>query len=423
MSELDERPSPDQAGASSRDATSILCPNGDWTRVVDAAQGDARDDEAWARSVVGAAKGLFLSAYEPSLAVVEHSPTCDSAQYRALTMPHALPNRRDPGLSMLGVSGFRTFYYPSTTAITHLEIERMASPDTASIAAAFRGRIGVHDALALFAYPEPGIVVTLFATHDRAIHLSRWERGLLARVALHLETSYRLRRRPEVVKAVLDADGRVLQRSPGAPPDHVLTAHATQRARARGERDRAYALDLWPALISGRLSLVERGSGTKRRYLVVENAAASQPIRALTPAEVEVVSQASRGLSTKLIGYALGVSPSVVSSRLSSATSKLGAASRMELIRLASMLTRDPRARFTDIVLTDAERDVLALLQHGLSNEQIARMRSRSIRTIANQVASLLRKTKSASRRELVVLPRQQGRDGEPQPAPDVSSA
>jgi DNA-binding NarL/FixJ family response regulator len=78
----------------------------------------------------------------------------------------------------------------------------------------------------------------------------------------------------------------------------------------------------------------------------------------------------------------------------------------MELVRLAAMLTRDPRARFTEIALTDAERDVLDLLQNGLSNEQIASMRSRSVRTIANQVASLLRKTKSGSRRELVVQPR-----------------
>ena len=45
-------------------------------------------------------------------------------------------------------------------------------------------------------------------------------------------------------------------------------------------------------------------------------------------------------------------------------------------------------------------------LQHGLSNEQIAAIRSRSVRTIANQVASLLRKTKSGSRRDLLVRPR-----------------
>ena len=118
---------------------------------------------------------------------------------------------------------------------------------------------------------------------------------------------------------------------------------------------------------------------------------------------MEVVSQAARGHSTKLIAYGLGVSSSVVSTRLASAAAKVGASSRMELVRLAAMLTRDPRARFAEMALTDAERDVLDLLKHGLSNEEIATIQSRSVRTIANQVASLLKKTGSGSRRALVV--------------------
>ena len=67
------------------------------------------------------------------------------------------------------------------------------------------------------------------------------------------------------------------------------------------------------------------------------------------------------------------------------------------------MLTRDPRAAFPVVDLTEAEREILALLQQGLSNDEIARHRSRSLRTIANQVASLLRKTNSSSRRALLV--------------------
>lgn len=67
------------------------------------------------------------------------------------------------------------------------------------------------------------------------------------------------------------------------------------------------------------------------------------------------------------------------------------------------MLAPDPRADLADNALTDAEREVLELLQHGLSNKEIAKRRSRSVRTIANQVASLLRKTKSSSRRALLV--------------------
>ncbi len=383
---------------------SVLRRGGDWARVVEAAQQEARDDEIWARGIVGAARHLFATACEPSLIVVEHSPACDSARSSALVTPYPfLAAVGDAGLSRVGVSGFRAFYYPPTAASTQLEVERKAPREAAAQTVDLRRQMNIEDLVGLFAYPEPGVIVVLHVAYERKIHLSRYDRSLLARVALHLETSYRLRRRPEVLKAVLDVDGRVLERSSDAPPADVLAAHAVSVTRAREQPDGADALALWPALVSGQLSLVERGSGARKRYLFIENAPSGQPFRALSPAEVDVVSLAARGHPTKLIAYALGVSPSIVSTRMASAAAKLGASSRMDLVRLAAMLSRDPRARFAEIALTDAERDVLELLQHGLSNEEIASMRSRSVRTIANQVASLLRKTNSRSRRELVV--------------------
>jgi DNA-binding NarL/FixJ family response regulator len=52
--------------------------------------------------------------------------------------------------------------------------------------------------------------------------------------------------------------------------------------------------------------------------------------------------------------------------------------------------------------LTAAERDVLRQVTAGASNEQIARARSTSARTVANQVASLLRKLGARSRYDLI---------------------
>ncbi len=52
--------------------------------------------------------------------------------------------------------------------------------------------------------------------------------------------------------------------------------------------------------------------------------------------------------------------------------------------------------------LTNAERDVLARVVCGASNQAIATARKTSARTIANQVASLLRKTGAASRYDLI---------------------
>src|SRR5262245_8292819 len=55
-----------------------------------------------------------------------------------------------------------------------------------------------------------------------------------------------------------------------------------------------------------------------------------------------------------------------------------------------------------DVNLTAAERDVARLLARGLSNARIARLRRTSTRTVANQVASLLRKVGAESRADLV---------------------
>lgn len=51
--------------------------------------------------------------------------------------------------------------------------------------------------------------------------------------------------------------------------------------------------------------------------------------------------------------------------------------------------------------LTEAERGVLALLLEGLSNAEIAKRRKTSVRTVANQVASLFKKHGVSSRSEL----------------------
>ena len=52
--------------------------------------------------------------------------------------------------------------------------------------------------------------------------------------------------------------------------------------------------------------------------------------------------------------------------------------------------------------LTAAERHVLEQLRAGASNRAIARARGSSVRTVANQVASLLRKLGAGSRFELI---------------------
>ncbi len=153
-------------------------------------------------------------------------------------------------------------------------------------------------------------------------------------------------------------------------------------------------LAAWAALASGAYGVVVE----ERVYLFVTPA---RPSRPLTPAELVVVDAAARALRGKEIAYTLGIAPSTVSATLSSAAAKLGLSST-DLARLARALVVGPNDA-NERSLSDAEREVLALLLEGKSNAEIARARNRSIRTIANQVASILRKTDSASRHVLRV--------------------
>jgi DNA-binding CsgD family transcriptional regulator len=281
-------------------AKGIVRVGGDWTSLIEAMQRPGSSETAWADDIVLAAESVLTNVTDISLVVVEHSADCRSARTVTASSTRGFGEIfqvSDDSLARLGRSGFRRYFYPAHPVSTHLEIERGLPAAETMLPRAYRRELGVVDALGILAHPEPGTVVVLGAALGSAQTLTRRERGLLTRVGLHLETSYRLRHRPEIVKAELDADGH--RTAPSEP------------------------VDLWP------------------------------------------------------------------------------------LVRLAAVLTRDPRGRFAEASLTAAESDVLELLQRGLSNDAIAKLRSRSVRTIANQVASLLRKTHSPSRRALIVRPRE----------------
>ena len=53
--------------------------------------------------------------------------------------------------------------------------------------------------------------------------------------------------------------------------------------------------------------------------------------------------------------------------------------------------------------LTGAERDVARLVRKGLSNAQIASARGASVRTVANQIAAIMRKLGVGSRVEIAL--------------------
>ena len=301
------------------------------------------------------------------------------------------------------------------------------------------------------------LTVPLFATWT----VPRQEVKTWVRVAAHVAAGLRLRRRPDVkpddADAVLSPSGRVEHarvgaQSPAAHEELSRAARTIDKARSRIRSKSELAVESWRALVAGKWSLVDHFDHDGRRYLVArENTPPTrQPLNSpLSQREQQVVSLAALGHSNKLIAYELGIAPSTGGGYLRTAALKLGAASRVALIRAcanavgdAAMTRRGLKCRRgprRDLVpvsppadldvrfltagdstiavfsfplplpplpasLSNAERAVVIGVLGGMSNAQIARRRSRAVRTIANQVSSILRKLGVGSRGELASL-------------------
>lgn len=387
----------------------MLMSNADWSRVVEAAYAPANDDTSWAKELVSATTTLFANKPTIQASAIRHDETCTSFQPTIATGALAPVNPEVAGeflrIFQRMPRVFRAFWYPPSLVTSARSSFEALEGMEREIARMSLERVGASDAVAIVVHPEPGVGLVLNTLQDEPVNLSRQQKSLLTRIALHIETGYRLRlRASDVVMAVVSSDGKLLHREPDAPETASMREHVAriERARTRRVRHDPTALDLWKALVDGRATVVERTEGSRRQYVFVENAPATQAIRAFTRGEVDAVSYATRGLQSKLVAYALGVSEPTVSSRLASAASKVGLVTRMDLVRIAAMLTHDPRSRFERTSLTTSEREVLELVSRGLSNKQIAAIRSRSVRTIANQVAKLLVKAGAPTRRALV---------------------
>jgi DNA-binding NarL/FixJ family response regulator len=379
--------------------------------LVEVAYARAPDDQSWADRVVAAARCLPPFNETTSLQIVEYTPALTSVHLPVATAPWFTSELRE-GLERhlleileLDVALFHAYFSPPSLVATNREIDATLSPDSLACIRGIRRNLGITEGLAMVLQPSPGVAIAVVAQQDEGFRLGRSQRTTLTRAAIHLETAFRLRRRPEVVRAVLDVDGTIRDRLGGLRSPTALAEQARRIERARTNRSKTGegGLALWTALVEGELSLVERTVGARREYLVVENAPERCPMKALSPAELDVLGLASRGLSSKFVAYSLGISEVTVSERLASTASKLGVATRIELVRLAAILTRDPRAALPDAGLTRAEKEVLALVARGFTNAQIATTRGRSIHTIANQVARLLQKTARPSRAALAL--------------------
>jgi DNA-binding CsgD family transcriptional regulator len=197
------------------------------------------------------------------------------------------------------------------------------------------------DAIGILAGDPSGYGATLSADTASLSHLTPPMLRLWTHVGVHLAAGLRLvRSRSARVDAVLTPGGRLEHAEPeaqGGAERASLRDAARAIDRARGRMRRAEpdeAIALWQGLVDGSWSLVNHVDTDGRRYLFAKhNAPQARRWRDLTERERQILAYAAEGHAHKMIAYELGIGVPTIARCLKSAARKVGAASRIELIR------------------------------------------------------------------------------------------
>ncbi len=342
--------------------------------VLHAVSASASDEASWAARVVAEISLVLPRAIGLGLQIYEHT---EHMQFRALrnyvdslriTHQRIAPSKRL--LATFDRTMLRQLYYPSTPAVM---VSTVLARNASDVMDAFQ----VTEMCGVVAHPGDGIVTVLCCELEHQHTLSAREQHTFAPLMMALTVGF-AGVGLNALHTTFSPDGRRLEGD-----------EAPQR--------------IWAAVSSGRYHFVARGSGPYRHVQLSETAPLERITRRLSTHELAVLELSARGVPGKLQAWELGITPSTVSRSLASAAAKLGFETRSDAQRFVSGLLRTS-AHAEPLSLTHSERDVLSLVQQGFSNQDIALRRGRSVRTIANQVASLLRKTGAPGRRALYPL-------------------
>lgn len=251
----------------------------------------------------------------------------------------------------------------------------------------------------------------------------------LKAVAHHLAAAWRLRdsltggRHSIPVVAELRLDGTATSLSPEVETPSArsaLRSAVRTREKARSTQRSADNHALWPALISGRWTLVDAFTAGGTRYVVAyENPPKAPDLRGLSHREQAVLEYTLAGRSGKWIALELKLSEPTIARALHSALRRIGRADLtalaglrsaiFEMVRIEHAIGRVAVASIAQrnlslTTLSHAEQEIAAKVIDGKATVAIARERGTSPRTVVQQIANIYRKLEVSSRRELLAL-------------------
>lgn len=186
--------------------------------------------------------------------------------------------------------------------------------------------------------------------------------------------------------------------------------------------------EVWTQLVTAKIRFRSTLWANGRCVVLFQRSSSSVRQFALTERELLVLHRTLAGDSQKEIALAQGLSASTIGASLKSAMLKLGFASQRHTAPIAALIwSHDaghgsrPRPQVYSVAqgesvlaathevewsrvpqLTPSELEITRLLIQGKPNQEIAKMRTTSLHTVENQVASLLRKAQARNRFDLL---------------------
>lgn len=284
-------------------------------------------------------------------------------------------------------------------------------------------RLGIPEFVGLNCPTGRGSALVIGTVCPDAQRVSDTERKFWAPVAWHLASGLRLREQVHhEIDAIFRVDrgvARVEDLSSAAWQNddrNALRAVVLHRERVRSGR-RSSRGEVWPALVHGRWTIVDRFEESGRRYaLAIRNSTPGGELRSLSQRDHVILQQLMRGASNKVISIDLDVSEAAASRMVHHVLNMLGlniaellAATRawvtpLELGGLRMGLVELPGPSSTALqCLTTSEQAVIEGVLRGHANHRIARDRGVAVRTVVNQVASAYKTFAVQSRRELIL--------------------
>lgn len=322
------------------------------------------DDQDWLATLAERARAVWGHA-GPTQSVIYDASDVNAFQVERVSFGQM--DAREIEAVMDGLRWFTPAFVVRTFRSTLVGGEREAGPEMTPFYEDMR-RFGLADALNLNGLDPHGSGVLVRLWLHRPLVLAPAEGVMMRRLAHHLASAFRCRRRLQAAgscaragdgaEAILDARLRVVHASAvaagkGARSGLAQAAEARERVRV-DRRPAAEHLGQWPALSWARWTLVDAFEENGRRYIVArENRARVRGLDALSDRERQSVAYLALGLSTKETAYALGIAAVTVRVMLARAAGKLGVASRAALLQHPEVRRLVPGAAPADGLLPE----------------------------------------------------------------------